>query len=93
MSIPARDKPLTFGECPTHRKRYEFFNTDVCQALCSQCIITADMQQHRTSLAPGELGDKRILRIEDAHANACAEAVAEDVSLSEKKHVIQQKLQ
>ena len=43
MSIPARDKPLTFGECPTHRKRYEFFNTDVCQALCSQCIIMADM--------------------------------------------------
>ena len=92
MSIPARDKPLTFGECPTHRKRYEFFNTDVCQALCSQCIIMADMQQHRTNLAPGELSDKRILRIEDAHANACAEAVAEDVSLSEKKHVIQQKL-
>lgn len=35
MSIPARDKPLTFGECPTHKKRYEFFNTDTCSALCS----------------------------------------------------------
>ena len=33
------------------------------------------------------------MRIEDAHTNACAEAVAEDVSLTQKKHVIQQKLQ
>lgn len=41
----------------------------------------------------GEPTDKRILRIEDAHTNACAEASAEDVSLTEKKHVIQQKLQ
>ena len=37
--------------------------------------------------------EKRILRIEDAHANACAEAAAEDVALTQKKHVIQQKLQ
>ena len=96
MSIPAREKPLTFGECPKHKKRYEFFNTELYQPLCSQCIVTGDMQQSRNGGAAGgniEPTDKRILRIEDAHANACAEAVAEDVSLTEKKHVIQQKLQ
>lgn len=37
--------------------------------------------------------DKRVVRIEHAHANACADAIAEDVSLTEKKHVIQSKLQ
>lgn len=47
-----------------------------------------DMQKSRS----GEPMDKRVLRIEDAHTNACAEAVAEDVSLTKKKHVIQQKL-
>lgn len=99
MSIPAREKPLTFGECPKHKKRYEFFNTELYQALCSQCIVTGDMQQTRSAGVPGaggaalEPSDKRILRIEDAHTNACAEAVAEDVSLTEKKHVIQTKLQ
>ena len=94
MSIPARDKPLTFGECVKHKKRFEFFNTDLYQALCSQCIITGDMQQTRSGPQGAiEPADKRILRIEDAHTNACAEAVAEDVSLTQKKHVIQQKLQ
>ena len=89
MSIPARDKPLTFGECATHKKRYEFFNTDICAPLCSQCIIMGDVYQQRN----GQPVDKKILRIEDAYTSACADAVAEDVSLTKKKHVIQQKLQ
>lgn len=105
MSIPARDKPLTFGECPEHKKKYEFFNTDLCLPLCSQCIVMGDMQvNNRANTGHGNLAtnnnvvneiaaDKRILRIEDAHKNACSEAVAEDVSLTEKKRVIQHKLQ
>ena len=40
-----------------------------------------------------EPADRRIVRIEHAHANACADAASEDVSLTEKKHVIQSKLQ
>ena len=84
ISIPARDKPLTFGDCITHKKRYEFFNTDLCQPLCSQCIVMGDMQ----TLRNGDPVDKKILKIEDAYTNACADAVAEDVSLTKKKHVI-----
>lgn len=49
------------------------------------------MQQCR--IGSTEPADKRILRIEDAYANACAEAAANDVSLNQKKLVIQQKLQ
>lgn len=89
MSIPARDKPLAFGECTIHKKRYEFFNTEMCSPLCSQCIITAETEPYRQGNSPaGDPADKRILRIEEAHANACAEAVAEDVALREKKQVI-----
>ena len=44
-----------------------------------------DMQ----TLRNGDPIDKKILRIEDAYSNACADAVAEDVSLTKKKHVIQ----
>ena len=47
----------------------------------------AELVSHQIT-SGGEIADKRILRIEDAHKNACAEAVAEDVSLTEKKRVI-----
>ena len=30
MSIPAREKPLTFGDCSLHKKRFEFFNSELC---------------------------------------------------------------
>lgn len=80
----ASQKFLDFGKCMLHDKRFEFFNTESCQALCSQCIITGDIQRSDN--------DKQILRIEVAYSNAKQEASSQDLSLLEKKNVIQSKL-
>ena len=54
-------------------------------------IGNQNSQQYTGSQQDSQIGgaaEKRILRIEDAHANACAEAAAEDVALTKKKYVI-----
>jgi hypothetical protein len=71
--------------CQNHKKRFEFFNTETCQALCSQCIITGDIQRSDN--------DKQILRIEEAYSNAAQEANSDDLSLAEKKRLITNKLE
>ena len=79
-ALQATQKFNDFGKCRLHDKRFEFFNTETCQALCSQCIITGDIQRSDN--------DKQILRIEVAYSNAKQEASSQDLSLHEKKQVI-----